>query len=113
MDIPQTAVEALAMLVLLVGTWVGSGELGSLITDLVKRLPGVAEGDASRLAGTGAQFAAAVITTAVGLAALYLGPAAQFLDTSSLWTLLVAALPALKFAYEAHSRKKRVTLVEE
>lgn len=112
LTVPDTAVEGLALLAALFGSWVSGGYIGSYVTDLVKKLSGLT-GDVmtgeqqTRLSGAGAEFVAVALSIGAALGVNYATPVAEFLDTSGVWELITLSTPAVLFAYKRfYDRKK-------
>jgi len=76
--LPDTAVGFLTLLTGLATAWIGGGAIGSFLTNLLKTLTWIPEQDRSRIAGAGAEFVAAVLTTAVGVVVQYSLPLFQY-----------------------------------
>jgi len=98
-QLPDTAVGFLTLLTGLATAWIGGGAIGSFLTNLLKTLTFIPEEDRSRITGTGAEFVAAVLTTAVGVLVQYSLPLFQYLDTAGIWPIILAIVAATPAAF--------------
>jgi len=96
---PDTAVGFLTLLTGLTTAWIGGGAIGSFLTNLLKTLTWIPEQDRSRISGTGAEFMAAVLTTAVAVVVQYVLPLFQYLDTAGIWPIVLAIVAATPAAF--------------
>lgn len=106
--LPETAAKGVDILALALGAL--AGLVSKYLTNALKAAPFLSEGDRSKIGGPAAILLAAVVSVATGYVLSYAGVAANFLDTSGVWQVLVTAWPwAVKFYHD--SRKPVVAAV--
>lgn len=103
---PATAAEALDWLAL--GLAAAAGLLGSRLTDAIKRIPWLTDGDKSKISGPLAELVAALLSVGSGFLLAYLGQVAGFLDQSGLWQVIIFAWPAAKGWFEVEERRRNL-----
>lgn len=104
--LPSTAVEGLNMLAVALAALAGLA--GNRLTEAIKRLPFLTDEEKSKLSGLTADLVAFVLSTGVAYLITYLTPAAQMLDQSGLWQVLVWSWPAAKVWFETQQRRKAI-----
>lgn len=98
--LPETAAKGVDILALGLGAL--AGLITKYLTNALKAAPFLNEGDKSKLSGGGAVFLAAIVSVVTGYVLSYAGVAANFLDTSGVWQVLVTAWPwAVKFYHDS------------
>jgi len=108
MDIPATAVDLVTILAGLIAGWIGSGYIGSYLTDVLKGITWLSDEDRSAIAGRWAELTAIVLSVGLNFGVNeWLLPLAQYLDTAGHWTALLLALPAIKFAKDRYLGERR------
>jgi hypothetical protein len=107
---PATAAEGVQWLA--VGLAAAAGLLASALTDALKRIPWLTDGDKSKISGPLADLVAALVSVGSAYLLGYLGQVAGFLDQSGLWQVVIFAWPAAKGWFEITTRRKEVILTE-
>lgn len=101
--LPETAVEAVVMLLVWASGVFGVGSLTNVLVEALKRvkLPFLGEGEKVRLGGLWAEAAAILVAGLLSWAAAgYLDPFAVYLDQSGLWAVIAAAaVPVARWLY--------------
>ena len=103
--LPETAAKGVDILALVLGAL--AGLLSKYLTNGIKSLP-LTEGDRLKISGPAAILLAAIVSVITGYILSVAGVAANFLDASGIWTVLLTAWPwAYKFYHD--SQKSIVT----
>ena len=104
--LPETAAQGVDVLALAFGAL--AGLIGKYLTNGIKALPFLSEGEKSKLDGSASIFLAAVVSIATGYALSYAGVAANWLDSSGVWQVLVTAWPwAYKFYMDSRNQSAK------
>lgn len=99
-ELPDTALKGVDILAVMLGAL--AGLIAKYLTNAIKALPFLTEGDKDKITGPAATALAAVVSVAVGYILAYAGVAANFLDTSGVWQVLVTAWPwAVKWYHDS------------
>lgn len=98
--LPETADKGVDVLAVMLGAL--AGLIGKYLTNAVKSLPFLTDEDKSKISGPAAIALAAVVSVVTGYVLSYAGVAANFLDTSGVWQVLVTAWPwAVKWYHDS------------
>ncbi len=111
--LPDTAVEAVTLLVSALAALWGGGHLGNLFTDQLKKVNfGLLAGqDKAKLGGLLAEIAALLLSTGSAyILSQFLVPLAEFLDQNQLYPILLAAWPVGRQAFL--QRKELAQIIE-
>lgn len=107
-NLPDTAAEGVDILALALGAL--AGLLSKYLTNAIKDAPFLSDENKSKISGPAAIFLAAVVSVVTGYILSMAGVAANFLDSSGVWQVLLTAWPwAYKFYNDA---QKPVVAVE-
>lgn len=98
--LPETAAKGLDLLALAVGAL--AGLIGKYLTNAIKDAPFLSDGDKSKISGPAAALLAGVVSILMGYLLSMGGVAANFLDSSGVWQVLVTAWPwAVKWYHDS------------
>lgn len=98
--LPETAAKGVDVLAVMIGAL--AGLVGKHLTNAIKGASFFSDGDKSKIGGPAAILLAAIVSVLTGYALSYAGVAANFLDTSGVWQVLVTAWPwAVKWYHDS------------
>ena len=103
-ELPKTAHEALALFPL--GLAMLAGIIANRLTDYLKTIPQIGDENAEKIGGATADFLAAIMSVVSGYVVGHLAVAADFLDTSGIWQVIVWAYPFALAWFEIRKRRE-------
>lgn len=102
--LPETAAKGVDVLALALGAL--AGLVSKYLTNGIKNLPFLTNEDKEKIGGPAAIALAAVVSVVTAYVLSYAGVAANFLDSSGVWQVLVTAWPwAYKFYMDSQKSK--------
>lgn len=98
--LPETAAKGVDVLALALGAL--AGLVSKYLTNGIKSLPFLTDEDRSKVTGPAAILLAGVVSIVTGYVLSYAGVAANFLDSSGVWQVILTAWPwAFKFYHDS------------